>query len=150
MKVIFVYSNGKTFTANGVATESLAIDVNEHGDKIVSYTRESVPLVLPQILAEALETSAAIRAKSLSKGMTRISDDAPELDSYALHAAITGSETYHINARITGLDFLVIKPQDDDDDSFNNLDAYGTKTLTFVPVLKDFTGHNVVDALRIF
>lgn len=148
MKVIFIYSNGKTFTANGVAPESLEVSTNEHGDKMVSYSVVDRPLIIPSLLAEAIATSDAIRSSRLSKGMRRVSENT-DVISQVTAESLTTDESFIINARITGLEFLVIKPSEDDDEAFNNMDAYGVKNFTIVPVLSDFTAPVVVDALRL-
>lgn len=149
MKVTFVYSNGKTFTASNVAVESLAVDVNEHGDKIVSYTRDNAPLIAPHILAEAIEASDPALVGGRPRGMSIDSEFSRDNILERASKLITGSLSYQINARITGLEFLVIKSTEDDDEAFNNLDAYGTKNFTIVPVNASLSMPNVVDAVRL-
>lgn len=149
MKVTFVYSNGKTFTASNVAVESLAVDVNEHGDKIVSYTRDNVPLIAPHILAEAIEASDPALAGGRHRGMSIDSEFSRGNILELAAEMITGSLSYQINARITGLEFLVIKSTDNDDEAFNNLDAYGAKNFTVVPVNASLSMPNIVDAVRL-
>ncbi|URC22518.1 hypothetical protein KAMAJI_00900 [Serratia phage vB_SmaM-Kamaji] len=148
MKVIFIYSNGKTFTANGVAPESLEVSTNEHGDKMVSYSVMDRPMVIPSLLAEAIATSDMIRAARLGKGMSRVSEDTDVITQVTAES-LTADESFIINARVTGLEFLVIKASDEDDEAFNSVDAYGIKNFTIVPVLSDFTAPVVVDALRL-
>lgn len=147
MKAIFIYNNGKTFTAKNVIQGSIDIDNqrDENGKVeriIVSY--QAMQYINSDVIAAAV--AAILKTPPVDDSFIESSFECSEI-LYGVDVL----RSFTIDATAAGLSYIVVSPEDDDDCTIETATLASESGLdagyVIIPVGDKLTPEMIADAL---